>query len=198
MHVNDLVVLMDSLHIDKAHLVGLSMGGFIVTDMLALHQNRILTATVASGDVFPVPGPDQPWTPEGIAKRREEIAALKARGTMFQKWDWLAGLMSKGGSHLQNIRRPVWDMIYKWDQWQPLHIEPRLLLGNLVVEKLKNQEITVPVMVLTGEADKDRPNKLLECVPTAKQVFVPDAGHVSNLENPEAFTRLVLQFIAKK
>jgi len=198
LHAEDLIKLMDKLGIEKAHLVGLSMGGFIVADMLALHTDRILTATAASGDVFPVPGPDEPWTEDGIAKRRAEIAATKARGTMNQKWDWLAGLMSKGGSHLQEIRRPVWDLIYKWDQWQPLHVEPRLVLGNSVVEKLKNQEITVPVMVLTGEMDKDRPNKLLGCVPTAKQVIVPDAGHVSNLENPEAFTKLVMQFIEKK
>ena len=197
LHAEDLVKLMDKLGIGKAHLVGLSMGGFIVTDMLALHQNRILSATAASGDVFSVPGPNQPWGEEAIAERRKDIAALKAHGTMNQKWDWLAGLMSKGGSHLDKIRRPVWDMIYKWNQWQPLHVEPRLVLGNSVVDKLKNQKITVPVMVLTSEADKDRPNKLLECVSTARQVIVPDAGHVSNLENPEAFTKLLMHFIEK-
>lgn len=195
LHAEDLVKLMDKLGIEKAHLVGLSMGGFIINDMLALHQHRILSATIASSDVFPVPGPDQPWTDEGIAKRRKEIADMKARGTICQKWNWLAGLMGKGGSHLLQIRRPVWDMIYKWDQWQPLHMEPRLVLGNSVVEKLKNQEITVPIMILTGEVEKDRPSKLMECLPTAKRVIIPDAGHVSNLENPEAFTKLVMQFI---
>ena len=198
LHAEDLLKMMNKLGIERAHLVGLSMGGFIATDFLALHPKRVLSVVAVSGDVFPVPGPDEPWTEEGIAKRREEIAALKSRGTMAQKWDWLAALMSKGGSHLQDIRRPVWDMIYKWDQWQPLHVEPRLLLGNSVVEKLKNQEITVPVMILTGDADAGRPDKLLQCVPTAKQVFVPDAGHVSNLENPKAFTKLVMQFIEKK
>lgn len=198
LHAEDLLKLMNKLGIERAHLVGLSMGGYIATDFLALHPKRVLSVVAASGDVFPVPGPNEPWTKEGIAKRREEIAALKFRGTMAQKWDWLAVLMSKGGSHLQDIRGPLWDMIYKWDQWQPLHVEPRLLLGNSVVEKLKNQEITVPVMVLTGEADAGRPDKLLKCVPTAKQVFIPDAGHVSNLENPKAFTKLVMQFIEKK
>lgn len=198
LYAEDLVKLMDKLGIEKAHLVGLSMGGFIINDMIALHQDRILSATIASSDIFPVPGPDQPWTEDGITKRRKEIADMKARGTMNQKWDWLAGLMSKGGSHLEQIRRPVWDMIYKWDQWQPLHIEPRLVLGNSVAEKLKNQEITVPVMVLTGEVEKDRPSKLLECLPTAQRVIIPDAGHVSNFENPDVFTKLVMQFIEKK
>lgn len=198
MHIDDLITLMDSLKIEKAHLVGLSMGGFIVTDMLALHQNRILTATAASGDVFPVPGPDQPWTEEGIAQRRAEIAALIACGTMNQKWEWVDGLMSKGGSRLQDIRRPVWDMIYCWSQWQPLHIEPRLVLGNSAIDQLKKQEVTVPVMVLTGEADFIGTRKLNECIPLAIQTIVPNAGHVSNMEQPSEFNRLVYNFIQSK
>ena len=195
MHVNDLITLMDSLHLEKAHIVDLSMGGFIVTDMLALHQDRILTATAASGDIFPVAGPGEPWTPEEIARRLDEIAALKANGIIQQKWDWLAGLMSNGGSNLENIRRLVWDMIYRWSQWQPLHIEPRLVLGNDAISILKDQKIAVPVMVLTGEVDYNGPRKLNECIPSAIQKIVPDAGHVSNLENPEAFNQLVFDFI---
>jgi pimeloyl-ACP methyl ester carboxylesterase len=171
------------------------MGGFIATDFLALHQDRLLSATMASGDVFPVPGPSEPWTKEQLAVRRAEIIKVKQKGTINQKWDWLNGLMRKGGSHLEEIRRPVWDMIYKWDQWQPLHAEPRLVLGNDAVAILKKQKTTVPVMVLTGEVDKGYPNKLLECVPSARQVIVPNAGHVSNLENPTDFNRLVLEFL---
>ena len=188
---------MNHLKIKKAHLVGLSMGGFIATDFLALRQDRLLSVMAASGDVFPVPGPSQPWTKEQLAKRRTEIAALKQKGIINQKWEWLNGLMSNGGSNLESIRRAVWDMIYKWDQWQPLHAEPRLVLGNDVIPMLKNQKITVPVMVLTGEVEKDRPNKLLECVPAAKQFFVPNAGHVSNLENPVDFNLLVFEFLKK-
>tara|TARA_R110002050_G_scaffold273113_1_gene417109 strand:- start:134383 stop:136320 length:1938 start_codon:yes stop_codon:yes gene_type:complete len=198
LHANDLLVLMDSLKIKKAHVVGLSMGGFIGTDFLALHPERLLSLTAASGDVFPVPGPSEPWTKDLIEKRKNKIKLLRAKGTMNQKWDWLAGLMSHGGSHLEAIRKPVWEMIYKWSQWQPLHVEPRLVLGNDVIPMLQNKKISIPVMVLTGEADRERPNKLLEIVPSAIQVIVPDAGHVSNIENPTAFNSLVLSFIQKK
>lgn len=198
MHVNDLMAIMDSLKIEKAHLVGMSMGGFIVTDMLALHQNRILSATAASGDVFPVPGPSEPWSEEGMAIRRKEIRELKRKGTMIQKWKWFAALMKEGGSQLEEIRRPVWDMIYAWNQWQPLHVEPRLVLGNDVINILKNQEVTVPVMVLVGEIDTWRQNKLKECVPCAKMVVIPDAGHVSNLEQPQVFNVLVKNFMKRR
>ena len=197
LHAEDLLKLMNKLKIKRAHLVGLSMGGFIATDFLALHQNRLLSVTAASGDIFPVSGPSEPWTKEQLAVRRAEIEKVKQKGTMNQKWNWLNALMRNGGTNLEGIRRAVWDMIYKWDQWQPLHAEPRLVLGNDAVSILKKQKITIPVMVLTAEADKNHVNQLLTCVPRAVQVLVPNAGHVSNLENPVDFNRLVMNFLKK-
>jgi pimeloyl-ACP methyl ester carboxylesterase len=44
--VDDVIRLMDHLKIKKAHVVGYSMGGFITLDLLAEHQNRLLTATL--------------------------------------------------------------------------------------------------------------------------------------------------------
>jgi len=196
MHARDVVQLMDALKIKKAHVVGLSMGGFIATDLLALYPNRLLSITAASGDVWGgSPGPLVPWTTDAIAKRRNEIAAYQATGIHQNKLIWLNGLTTRNGLVLESIRRPVWDMIYKWDTWQPLHVEPRFLLGTSVVEILRKSAPHVPVLVLTGEADANKKNKLLELVPSAKQVIVDNAGHVSNLENPEGFTQAILQFI---
>ncbi|MBC8054221.1 MAG: class A beta-lactamase-related serine hydrolase [Sphingobacteriaceae bacterium] len=196
LHAEDLFQLMNKLGIKKAHLVGLSLGGFIVTDFLALHQDRILSATAASGDIFNVPGPDRPWTSEAIAKRRMEIQALHRKGVDVYKREWFNALTIRNGRVIEHIRKPVWEMIYKWDAWQPLHIEPRLLLGSSVIDKLKQQKITVPVMVLTGDADATHKNKLLELVPSAIQMFVKNAGHVSNLENPVEFNRKVFSFLS--
>ncbi|MFT3738089.1 MAG: alpha/beta hydrolase [Breznakibacter sp.] len=53
-----------------------------------------------------------------------------------------------------------------------------------------------PVLVLTGEAGAGRPDKLMGCVPSARQVIIPDTGHVANLEQPEAFTGQVQKFIS--
>ena len=51
---------MDSLQIDKAHIVGLSMGGFVAGDMVALHPERMLSCTMASGMIRNSPGPSEP------------------------------------------------------------------------------------------------------------------------------------------
>ncbi|MFB6343223.1 alpha/beta fold hydrolase [Saccharicrinis sp. FJH62] len=197
MHVEDLVAFMDYLGVEKAHIVGLSMGGFIATDMLAKYQDRLLSATLASGDLRNVPGPDQPWTDELILKERGKIENLKAEGLMTYKWNWLHGLVKNGGPIAKKIEPKLWEMIYRWNLWQPTHVEARVTYGRQAEILIMNQVISVPVMVLTGEVDYKGKRKLHECIPSAIQKIVPDAGHVSNLENPEAFNRLIMQFIKR-
>src|SRR5947209_10788143 len=50
--VNDVVRLLDHLHIRKAHIVGYSMGGALVLKMLVNHANRFLTAIVGGSEGF--------------------------------------------------------------------------------------------------------------------------------------------------
>jgi CubicO group peptidase (beta-lactamase class C family)/pimeloyl-ACP methyl ester carboxylesterase len=195
-HAEDLLQLMDALKIKKAHLVGLSMGGFIVTDFLALHQNRLLSVTAASGDVWEgSPGPVVPWSKEAIAKRRIEIEAYKDKGIFNNKREWFNTLTIRNGKVVEQISEPIWNMIYKWDAWQPLHVEPRFLLGLSVVDKLKQLKVIVPVLVLTGDVDKGRKNILMELVPAAKQAFIKNSGHVCNLENPIGFNNVLNSFL---
>lgn len=195
-HAEDLLQLMDALKIKRANIVGLSMGGFIATDFLVLHQDRLLSVTLASGDVWEgSQGPSSPWTKEGIVKRREEISALHKKGIDVFKSEWLNALTIRNGKTIENIRTPIWNMIYKWDAWQPLHVEPRFLLGTSVIEKLRQTKITIPVMVLTGDADAHHKNKIMELVPSAKQAFVTNAGHISNLENAEGFNKALSDFL---
>ncbi|MBC7934732.1 MAG: class A beta-lactamase-related serine hydrolase [Rhizobacter sp.] len=196
MHADDLAILMDSLNIKKAHVVGLSMGGFIGLDFLVLHQNRLLSVTLANGDVWNgSPGPSSPWTAGEITKRRDYIQSLYQKGIHNIKKDWFNALTIRNGKPIEQLRQPIWNMIYKWDAWQPTHIEPRFLLGTSVIEKLKQTEITVPVLVLTGDEDSLRKKKVIELVPAAKQMIIPKAGHVSNLENAERFNTALFTFL---
>ena len=86
-------------------------------------------------------------------------------------------------------------MIYKWDAWQPTHVEPRFLLGTSVIDKLKAMRVMVPVLVLTGDADARHKSKVLELVPAAVQAIVPNAGHVSNLENASGFNDALTKWL---
>lgn len=196
LHADDLAVLMNQLKIKKAHIVGLSLGGFIVSDFLALYQHRILTATIASSGFFRVKGPSQPWTTEEWQAQNERIKSWQAKGADVMKREWFNALTIRDGQVLENLRKPLWAMIYKWDAWQPQHHEPRFLLGNDLEAKLLLIKVKVPVMILTGDVDARRgQNKLLVAIPAAKQVIVENAGHVSNLENPEGFNLALFNFL---
>lgn len=197
LHADDLAALLDALKINKAHIVGLSLGGFIVSDFIALYQSRILTATAASGDFFKVKGPSQAWTKEEWDKQSAKIKAWQLKGADAMKREWFNALTKRSGQVIENLRKPIWAMIYKWDAWQPQHHEPRFLLGDDLSAKLQVLKVTVPVMVLIGEADAGHQNKLLAAIPSAKQVFVTNAGHVSNLENPKGFNEALLNFLSR-
>lgn len=84
-HVEDLVALMDSLHIGKAHIVGLSLGGFVGADLLACYPERMASALLASGNIRKSKGSSLPMTEEEARKRDEEIAAVKKKGVGAMK-----------------------------------------------------------------------------------------------------------------
>ncbi len=196
LHAEDLRQVMDGLGIARAHVVGLSLGGTVVLDMLALHPERLLSVTAASGDVFDFyPAPEDPWTPQGIATRRAEIAALRASGVQEFKRRWLDDLTTRGGGCVNAIRPKLWDQIAKWSAWQPLHLEPRLLLGRTLVDRLRARPWTMPVQILTGDADLWRGNRLIDAFPRVPQGVVPNSGHMMNMENPAGFNAAVLRFV---
>ncbi len=201
MHVEDLKCLMDALKIEKAHLVGLSLGGFIVVDSLALYPERMLSGTAASGTLFNVPGPDRPMTEAEKEKRYKEIAELRKKGIDTFKAEWIGGLLRSAGRHADAIYPSLSTMINDWTAWQPLNIEPRLLLGASVLEKLKARPITIPMLVIVGENESkggfDAAEQFMTLVPQAKKIVLKGAGHMCNMEVPEEFNRYLLTFLAK-
>lgn len=58
-HAGDLLTLMNALSIEKAHLVGFSLGGAIGADMLGWFPDRLLSAVLVGGNVRKQPGPSQ-------------------------------------------------------------------------------------------------------------------------------------------
>lgn len=200
LHANDLYRLLQALHIPKAHLVGLSLGGFVAVDFMALHPEQTLSVVSCSGSLYPRPGPEQPITEAEITRRRIEIAQLQARGTAAFKEQWLASLLKSSSPEQANSAPLLRQMVQDWSMWQPLHVEPRVLLGTSLVPQLQAHPVRVPLLLLAGDresAARTHDNETLQqLVPGAQTAVLPNAGHVANLDNPTAFTKAVLDFIA--
>lgn len=198
-HVDDVITLMDSLHIERAHIIGLSMGAFVAGDMLAMYPERMLSCTLVSGGIRNSPGPFTPMNDEENAKRDKEIAALQQKGIDQYKKEWHEALMSSGGSQREQMRKPLWQMIQDWSVWQPLHKEVRLFYGKEAWEKLRQRGKTdIPTLIIRGENEvknkKGMPSEL-PYLTNAHYKIIPDCGHILNMERPKEFNRLVLSFI---
>jgi len=198
-HVDDLLTLMDSLGMQQAHVVGLSMGAFVAGDLLAMHPERLLSCTMASGGIRNSPGPSEPMDSAESHRRDREIAALRQRGIDRYKQEWIATLMASGGTQRERMRQPLTQMIADWSAWQPLHKEVRLFYGREAWQQLRSRgTVGVPTLLIRGENELKGGKKApaeLQFLSHGRYIVVPDCGHMLNMERPADFNREVLRFL---
>jgi pimeloyl-ACP methyl ester carboxylesterase len=98
------------------------------------------------------------------------------------------------------VKEPVRDLFLKMNgpnlriDWESA---PSPDLNPPAAERL--HEITAPVLIIVGDEDVptifDAVDLLMEKVPQARKAVIDDAAHLPNLEHPEEFNRLVLDFL---
>ena len=192
-HLDDMMTVMDSLHIAKAHVVGLSMGSFVASEIVAMHSDRLLTATLASGNIRNMPGPSTPFDSLELARKDSVIAQNLAQGIDKWKKEWTEKLVSGGGSNREAIRESVTQQVNDWDGWQLVNREMRNYYGYEAWDTLKARQPEIPVLILSGEKEGKGKNPMLQYLPNSRQIIIPDCGHMSNMEKPDEFTRLILE-----
>lgn len=199
-YADDVITLMDSLHIQKAHVVGLSMGAFVAGDLLAMYPERLLSCTMASGGIRQSKGPSEPMDSVESAKRDKEIAALVTKGVDKMKEEWTEQLMSTGGSMRERMRKPLTQMIKDWTAWQPLHKEVRLFYGKEAWARLRERGvIDIPTLFIRGENElkgKEFSPREANYLSNSSIVIISDCGHMLNMERPDEFNRSIFDFIS--
>lgn len=197
-HADDLVALLDGLGIDRAHVVGLSMGGFITGDLLAIYPGRLLSATLSSGHIRSTPSVHEPMTDAEYAAKEEAIASWRKQGVRRMKRAWHEQLMRTGGSQRERMRRPLWRMIRRWTAWQPLHHEVHCYYAREAAAVLAERRPTVPTLFLEGhEPGKARPGEpaMMRHLPDSRLTVIDDCGHMLNMERPEEYGAALEAFL---
>lgn len=196
-HLDDVLTVMDSLRIGRAHIVGLSMGAFVAAEMIAMCPERLISCTLASGSLHgSLPGPSEPMDSVESAQRDKEIAELQAKGVDVMKAEWLEALMKTGGTESRKMRKPLKRMIDDWSAWQPLHKEPRVLYGRDAQRVLEKRRSVVPTLFLSGENEhRDKVPSMSRWLDDYRYVILPNCGHMLNMDQPKAFNDTVLDFI---
>ena len=176
-HLDDMMTVMDSLHIAKAHVVGLSMGSFVASEMVAMHSDRLLTATLASGNIRNMPGPSTPFDSLELARKDSVIAQNLAQGIDKWKKEWTEKLVSGGGSNREAIRESVTQQVNDWDGWQLVNREMRNYYGYEAWDTLKARQPEIPVLILSGENEGKGKNPMLQYLPNSRQVIRAHVEH---------------------
>jgi len=178
---SDLLRTVDFLNEERVHLVGLSMGGRIARNFALVHPDRVRTLTLANTS----PGFDA-LSPEEVLRFVEEREHRSAESAVR-----LLGSRARPGAHaallasfhaLRNDSyRKTLEASVAQDRAAPL------------------EKLAVPTLVITGDEDRVYPPELAERmarrIPGAKLVVIADCGHLSNLEQPERFNEVLLDFL---
>jgi len=191
----DHLALMDRLDIEEFGIVGLSVGGMWGAELAALAPERVKVLALLDSYLG-----DE--TPEARQRYMGMLAAVEQAGaiaspllehvaSLFYSDDVPDALLQSLLCQLQSL--PA-------DRLR----ESIVPLGRMIFgrpDKLALLEnITAASIVITGAQDKPRPPAegqrmadLLGC----RHVLIPDAGHISNKENPTAVNETLLAFLAE-
>lgn len=191
--VDDLIELMDRLKIDKTIICGISMGGYIALRAIERHPERfqsvILCDTRSESD-----------SNETKIKRFASMKGLKEKNGIsifcepFIKQAFSPKSFESNSIAIENVRKMILAN-------SPLGISGGLLaLASRTDTTLSLGRISIPTLILVGEHDTITPPKAAQemknNIQNAKLEIIPDAGHLSNLENPVVFNQKLLKFLA--
>lgn len=188
MFAEDLISLMDALAIERASLVGLSMGGYIALEAIDKYPERFSALVLANTQC----AADKPQP-----NNRKPSDIFKEMGR--EKWadERLTKLFSPTSqAHLPGRLAAVKAMIMGISNTALISVMHAFNHRKETCHALGN--IAVPVMILVGREDVVTPvaaSELMKiAMPKAEMHIIENAGHLSNLENPDVFNAHLIQF----
>ena len=188
---NDLLGLMDALEIDRAHYIGLSMGGMIGQTAALKDQDRFLSLSLCDTMSRVPPEMKGAWDDRIKLARTEGMGAL-VDGTM-ERW-FSAEYMEKEPEECDKVR----NMIHN-TKVSGFCGCCRAIQGLDLTDRIS--EITVPTQMIVGEDDPGTPvaahEVMHEKIDGSELVIIPNALHFSNMEQKDAFNDAYITFLGK-
>jgi len=196
---DDILAVLDAAGADKAHVVGLSMGGFATLHFGMVHGARALSLTVA--------GCGYGAEPKKRAQFRQETEAT-ARLIETEGAAAFAAAYSVGPTRVQFQNKNPRGFLEFQEQLAEHSPEgaARTMLGvqrerpSLFDLQDRMAAIDTPTLVLTGDEDWPclQPALLMKAaIPTAALAVMPNCGHTINIEDPQAFNAILDRFLAE-
>ncbi len=169
---DDMIKLMDALHIKQADVVGWSDGGIDGLDMAMKHPDRV-RRLVAIGANYDANGVDpKALSGDFIAQAAADVKPFYDR-------------VAPDPAHFPVIMKKIQTMITT---------EPHYTLADL-------RRVRARTLIIAGEHDmilRRHTDALAGAIPGAQEIIVPGANHFGPLEMPDAYNAMVLKFLDEK
>jgi pimeloyl-ACP methyl ester carboxylesterase len=179
--VEDMAAILDATSAQQAVIGGLSLGGYMTLAFHQAHPERCRALILCDTG----PGYRNPVAREGWNQTSEQRAVnFETRG--LESLGRSPEVEATRGGHrsAQGLANAARGMLKQFDA--------------RVIESLPN--IQVPVLIIVGANDTPflaGTDYMASRIPNARKVVIPDAGHASNIDQPDAFNKAVLDFMAE-
>ncbi len=193
---DDIRDVLDALAIQKAHIVGISMGGFATLHFGLAYPDRALSLVVAGCGYGAEPGKRQQFHDETA----KTIALIEGQGM-----GEASKIYSQGPSRVQFQNKDP----RGWAEFA-VHLAEHSTRGSALTMRGvqarrpslwdltdRMRQLKVPTLVMTGDEDDPclEPGLLMKrTIPSAALVVFPNTGHAVNLEEPDLFNRTCADF----
>jgi 3-oxoadipate enol-lactonase len=194
----DVTALFDHLGIKQAHVIGISIGGLIALDFTLAHPDKVTSLVLGAPDVS-----GRESSSADVSRFAEEEEALLERGdlngaTNLNLRMWLDVPRRTPDQVDPTVRQRIYEMQYHAFTVQIPAEAEEFPLKPPAITRLA--EIHVPTLLIVGEYDIPEKielvGQLVAEIPNARQIVISDAAHIVSMEQPEEFTRVVLDFLA--
>jgi pimeloyl-ACP methyl ester carboxylesterase len=194
---DDILAVMDHLKIQKAHVVGLSMGGFATLHFGLMFPERALSLVVGGAGYGSVSADRA-----GFHRDTDTVVAQFEQGGMAK----VAEFYTRGPTRVQLMAKdPIgWKEFYERFASGSALGHANTMRGvqrrrpSIFELESKLERLTVPTLIMTGDEDDPCLEPALfmkRKIATSALVVIPKSGHAINLEEPDLFNRSVLDFL---
>jgi len=194
-YAKDLHELMNHLNIPKAYVGGLSMGGSIATRFSLNHPERVAALLII--DSLSASG--VPISPEIRAMREKTIQMAETQGMEAIAEYAIANNPNIASRARRNpeATKSVREMFLALDPIGYANAVRALITADSITEKLP--QIKIPTLLLVGEEDPALSAMRLihDKITSSRLIIIPNAGHLSNLDQPEIFNMELLRFLTE-
>jgi pimeloyl-ACP methyl ester carboxylesterase len=193
----DIRGVLDYLQIDKAHVIGLSMGGYAALHFGLLYPDRALSLVVAGA---------------GYGSKAEERETFRrdcaAVAELFERepMETVAARYAMGPARVQFRDKDAegWEQFCELLKQQSAKGHALTMRGVQIMRESiyelgdRMARLTVPTLIVAGDEDDACLEPALymkRMISTAGLLIIPKSGHTINLEEPDVFNRHVLDFV---